>query len=345
MEEEDKSGVTTTNVPGFASSPLRSSSSSSHHLPGGSVGVARMVLRRRRRSREAFEAEDLAEEGGNYENVEFGVSIGGGISNLDKGKSASAQEGLHADPNRFPFQTAGAAASSQQQRQISMNFHQRVVSSSSSNVSHQFLPRHPPSRAVTFSSSSHHHHRLLLRPQPGELSAPSINNKRAAAAAAIGTPNCNRLNGHPHNHPNQNQQATPSNHRPKSQSSSARGSARSSSVSRNPSRLYRVVRPLASVTPTPSPATKRCVGPEFVVMAAASEQAPVYLDLASGRALGMGGSSRSQTTMGPVRAEVLMLSGQRIVCAVSPTSTTAGEVLDNVLSNQVKRNSRTKSLL
>ena len=45
------------------------------------------------------------------------------------------------------------------------------------------------------------------------------------------------------------------------------------SVKRNPSRLYRVVKPLTEVTPTPSPATKRCVGPEFIVMASEKEEA------------------------------------------------------------------------
>ena len=47
-------------------------------------------------------------------------------------------------------------------------------------------------------------------------------------------------------------------------------------VRRNPSRLYRVVRPLTEVTHAPSPATKRCIGPEFVVV---GESDPVTLDL------------------------------------------------------------------
>ena len=48
-------------------------------------------------------------------------------------------------------------------------------------------------------------------------------------------------------------------------------------VQRNPSRLYRVVKPLTEVTSIPSPATRRCVGPEFVVMS--SELEAVRLDL------------------------------------------------------------------
>ena len=51
---------------------------------------------------------------------------------------------------------------------------------------------------------------------------------------------------------------------------------RSTTVKRNPSRLYRVVRPLTEVTHAPSPATKRCIGPEFVVM---GDSDPVTLDL------------------------------------------------------------------
>ena len=50
----------------------------------------------------------------------------------------------------------------------------------------------------------------------------------------------------------------------------------SGAVRRNPSRLYRVVRPLTEVTHAPSPATKRCIGPEFVVV---GESDPVTLDL------------------------------------------------------------------
>ena len=49
-------------------------------------------------------------------------------------------------------------------------------------------------------------------------------------------------------------------------SSSTTHRKRSSAVKRNPSRLYRVVKPLAEIQAAPSPATKRCIGPEFVVM-------------------------------------------------------------------------------
>ena len=35
---------------------------------------------------------------------------------------------------------------------------------------------------------------------------------------------------------------------------------------RNPSRLYRIVKPLAEISIRPNPATNRCVGPEFFVM-------------------------------------------------------------------------------
>ena len=35
---------------------------------------------------------------------------------------------------------------------------------------------------------------------------------------------------------------------------------------RNPSRLYRIVKPLTEMATTPSPATNRCIGPEFFVM-------------------------------------------------------------------------------
>ena len=47
---------------------------------------------------------------------------------------------------------------------------------------------------------------------------------------------------------------------------------------RNPSRLYRVVKPLAEIAPAPSPATKRCVGPEFVVMSMEKEaEVSIYI--------------------------------------------------------------------
>jgi len=90
---------------------------------------------------------------------------------------------------------------------------------------------------------------------------------------------------------------------------------------RNPSRLYRVVKPLTSVTPMLSPATKRCVGPEFVVMAAASRNDPLIVDLTLGSA---GAVIRD--------VEVEALSGHLVVARVSPSVITAGQVLDAVLS-------------
>ena len=96
-----------------------------------------------------------------------------------------------------------------------------------------------------------------------------------------------------------------------------------SAVRRNPSRLYRVVRPLTEVTHAPSPATKRCIGPEFVVM---GESDPVTLDLHCSAA-----SSRNA----PCRTvQVVMLDGKRLRVLCNPLTVTAGEVLDNVLSHE-----------
>ncbi len=98
-------------------------------------------------------------------------------------------------------------------------------------------------------------------------------------------------------------------------------------VRRDPSRLYRLVRPLTNVTPTPSPATKRCVGPEFVVMASVDQAHDAsdgaFIDLTSGR---------DANAVRNVRVE--MLSGRRVNLMVTATSASAGEVLDNVLSQQ-----------
>lgn len=94
-------------------------------------------------------------------------------------------------------------------------------------------------------------------------------------------------------------------------------------VQRNPSRLYRVVRPLAEITPTPSPATKRCIGPEFVVM---SDNEPIVIDLASHS------SSRKDSLTKQV--SVVLLNGQRITVYCSPLSITIGELLDQILSHQ-----------
>ncbi|TRY73025.1 hypothetical protein TCAL_12859 [Tigriopus californicus] len=94
-------------------------------------------------------------------------------------------------------------------------------------------------------------------------------------------------------------------------------------VQRNPSRLYRVVRPLAEITPTPSPATKRCIGPEFVVM---SDNDPIVIDLASHS------SSRKDSLTKQV--SVVLLNGQRVTVYCSPLLMTIGELLDQILSYQ-----------
>ena len=94
-------------------------------------------------------------------------------------------------------------------------------------------------------------------------------------------------------------------------------------VRRNPSRLYRVVKPLANISACPSPATKRCIGPEFIVM---SENSPaVVVDLSSG--VGVSGVVTKQIS-------VVMLNGQRITVHCNPATITSGEVLDSVLSHQ-----------
>ena len=107
----------------------------------------------------------------------------------------------------------------------------------------------------------------------------------------------------------------------------------SSTVQRNPSRLYRVVRPLTAITPTPSPATKRCVGPEFVVMG--ENTAPIVIDLSShgGSCSRRGGGGDGMMLM-PKQVNVVMLNGQRIIVHVNPGAVTAGEILEQVLSNQ-----------
>jgi hypothetical protein len=100
--------------------------------------------------------------------------------------------------------------------------------------------------------------------------------------------------------------------------------ASSAVVRRKPSGrlLYRVVRPLAVVTPTPSPATKRCVGPEFVVMSAVAR--PIVLDLSR--------PASSSAVAAAALARVTLLDGRAILARVSPQSATAGELLDRVLS-------------
>ena len=89
--------------------------------------------------------------------------------------------------------------------------------------------------------------------------------------------------------------------------------------------MYRVVRPLTEVTHAPSPATKRCIGPEFVVM---GESDPVTLDLHCGAAASAGRNAPCRTV------QVVMLDGKRLRVLCNPLTVTAGEVLDNVLSHE-----------
>jgi hypothetical protein len=91
---------------------------------------------------------------------------------------------------------------------------------------------------------------------------------------------------------------------------------------RNPSRLYRIVKPLAEMAPTPSPATNHCIGPEFIVMEAA---APIVLDLAI---------HHSRKDFVSKQVDVVMLNGQRLLIHVNAATITAGELLDNVLRDQ-----------
>lgn len=98
---------------------------------------------------------------------------------------------------------------------------------------------------------------------------------------------------------------------------------------RNPSRLYRIVKPLAEVSPVPSPATKRCVGPEFVVMSMESQS--VRIDLSSCH------SKKDLLASSKNFVEVLMLNGQKIVLQVNCNGTnslTVGDILDNVMREQ-----------
>jgi hypothetical protein len=94
-------------------------------------------------------------------------------------------------------------------------------------------------------------------------------------------------------------------------------------VRRNPSRLYRVVKPLTECTPTPSPATKRCIGPEFVVM---NENDPIAIDLHCSNSRSSSSASR--------QVEVVLLTGQRVKVLCNPVTVTAGEVLDNIVSHE-----------
>ncbi len=93
---------------------------------------------------------------------------------------------------------------------------------------------------------------------------------------------------------------------------------------RNPSRLYRIVKPLAELEPpTPSPATNKCVGPEFIVM---SEAAPNVLDLAT---------NYSRKDFVSRQIDIVMLNGQKFFIHCNAAAITAGEILDNVLRDQV----------
>lgn len=94
-------------------------------------------------------------------------------------------------------------------------------------------------------------------------------------------------------------------------------------VERNPSRLYRVVRPLAEIAAAPMPATKRCVGPEFVVM---GNEDPVLLDLYVHRSRKEEGCVKNVT--------IVMLNGQRISVRCNAATVTAGEILDAVLRDR-----------
>ena len=88
---------------------------------------------------------------------------------------------------------------------------------------------------------------------------------------------------------------------------------------RNPSRLYRIVKPLAEISIRPNPATNRCVGPEFFVM---SENHPNVLDLAT---------NHSRKDFVSKQIDVVMLNGQRFFVRVNASTITAGDILDNVL--------------
>ena len=94
-------------------------------------------------------------------------------------------------------------------------------------------------------------------------------------------------------------------------------------VERNPSRLYRVVRPLAEIAAAPIPATKRCVGPEFIVM---SQEEPVHLDMYV---------HRSRKEEGNVRkVMIIMLNGQKISVRCNAATVTSGELLDSILRDR-----------
>lgn len=91
---------------------------------------------------------------------------------------------------------------------------------------------------------------------------------------------------------------------------------------RNPSRLYRIVKPLAEISINPGPATNRCVGPEFFVM---QDNHAKVLDLAT---------NFSRKDFVSKQVDVVMLNGQKYFIHVNAANVTSGEILDAVLRDQ-----------
>ncbi len=255
-------------------------------------GVRRAIKMRRRSSIKNLEAEDASD----YENVYFGSSTTSNNTNLDKRRSLSAQ--LNGNSGGGSLMNGGGGGGG---RKVAFNMMvgtQQLHPSSSSSYQ-----QHPPGEDGISSSSSSS---LLLSSRVADAGNTAPVGTGTTATTPLITNRNRLLNG-----------------RISSASATSSTTRSRTTVGRNPSRLYRVVRPLTTVTPTPSPATKRCVGPEFVVMAAASEQRPVLLDL-----------SRRDRGIEVKEVQIVMLGGQRLVARVSPHSVTAGELLDRVLSDQ-----------
>ena len=82
------------------------------------------------------------------------------------------------------------------------------------------------------------------------------------------------------------------------------------------------MKPLTEISINPSPATNRCIGPEFFVM---QENQPKVLDLAT---------NFSRKDFVSKQVDVVMLNGQRFFIHVNASSITAGEILDNVLRDE-----------
>lgn len=91
---------------------------------------------------------------------------------------------------------------------------------------------------------------------------------------------------------------------------------------RNPSRLYRIVKPLTEISINPGPATNRCVGPEFFVM---QENQAKVLDLAT---------NFSRKDFVSKQVDVVMLNGQKYFIHVNAANVTSGDILDAVLRDQ-----------